>query len=106
MKYKGYVAEIRYDEKTDCFHGDVLNVHAVITFQGNSTSRLLQEFKKSINEYFAVCLENSIPIEKPFKDAVSFRICPRLRRDVLVAAKKKNMTMNAWIEELLQNSVG
>ena len=36
MNYKGYTGKFEYDSDADLFHGEVLNLRDVITFQGRS----------------------------------------------------------------------
>ena len=38
MTYNGYEAAVEYDEDADIFHGEVMNMRDVITFQGRSVS--------------------------------------------------------------------
>jgi hypothetical protein len=40
MKYKSYKAVVEYDEDAEIFHGEVINLCDVITFQGKSASEL------------------------------------------------------------------
>lgn len=40
MQYKGNLAHIEFDEEADIFHGEVINIHDVITFQGKSVDEL------------------------------------------------------------------
>ena len=44
MTYKGYEALVQYDEDAEIFHGEVLALRDVITFQGASVSELKQAF--------------------------------------------------------------
>ena len=36
MAYKGYLAHIAFDEEANLFHGEVINIRDVVTFQGQS----------------------------------------------------------------------
>src|SRR5215207_5402924 len=40
MSYKGYEAVVEYDPDADLFHGAVINLRDVVTFQGRSVSEL------------------------------------------------------------------
>jgi predicted HicB family RNase H-like nuclease len=57
MNYKGYYGTVSYDPDTKIFHGDVLGLKDVITFQGTSVKELEQSFKDSINDYLSWCKE-------------------------------------------------
>jgi predicted HicB family RNase H-like nuclease len=64
MKYKGYLGQIVYDDETKLFHGNVIGLKDVITFQGKTVKELEQAFKNSIDDYLAWCAEdeqNNVP---------------------------------------------
>ena len=42
MKYKGYLGYVVYDDEAKLFHGDVIGLRDVITFQGTT----VKNFKK------------------------------------------------------------
>jgi predicted HicB family RNase H-like nuclease len=51
MKYKGYIGHIVYDDKAKIFHGEVIGLKDVITFQGSSVKELEEAFKDSVEDY-------------------------------------------------------
>ena len=57
MTYKGYEAAVEYDERAEIFHGEVINLRDVVTFQGRSVSELKKAFAGSVEEYLAFCRE-------------------------------------------------
>jgi predicted HicB family RNase H-like nuclease len=66
MKYKGYQGHVDYDDKAKLFHGEVVGLRDVITFQGTSVDELEQAFKDSVDEYLDFCKELGRAPEKPF----------------------------------------
>jgi predicted HicB family RNase H-like nuclease len=57
MTHAGYTAIIEYDEDEELFHGEVLNLRDVITFEGLSVADLKSAFTSSIEEYLEFCKE-------------------------------------------------
>ena len=55
MTYQGYEASISFDEDATLFHGEVLNLRDVVTFQGQSVTDLKKAFAESIDDYVAFC---------------------------------------------------
>lgn len=53
MKYKGYIGHFEYDDEAKLFHGEVLGLKDVITFQGCSVEELEEAFKESVDDYLA-----------------------------------------------------
>lgn len=57
--YRGYAGDFGYDEEAGLFHGEVLDVRDVITFQGSSLEELAQAFRDSVDEYLEFSPESS-----------------------------------------------
>ncbi len=55
MTYKGYQARVALDEEAGVFHGEVINIRDVITFQGSSAEELQQAFEDSVDDYLEFC---------------------------------------------------
>ena len=66
MKYKGYFADIAYDDKAKIFHGEVIGLKDIITFQGKSVDELKKAFQDSINDYLVWCDERGEQPEKTY----------------------------------------
>lgn len=64
LKYKEYVAEVVFDDEAQLFHGEVLGLKDVITFQGNNVKELAKAFHDSVNDYLAWCKERGEQPEK------------------------------------------
>lgn len=60
MEYKGYLGKADYDYEAKIFHGEVIGLKDVITFQGRTVDELEQAFKDSINDYLAWCKERTL----------------------------------------------
>ena len=64
--YKGYQGRFEYDSDADIFHGEVLHLNDVVTFQGRSIDELKQTLADSVEGYLALCSELGKEPEKPF----------------------------------------
>ena len=40
MKYKGYTGHVEYDDEAKIFHGEVLGIKDVVTFQGTTVDEI------------------------------------------------------------------
>ena len=102
MKYKGYTAQIEIDEKAEILFGKVLDIKDTITFQGNTVKELEQEFHNSVDDYLEWCGELGEEPDKPFSGKLPFRTTPENHRQIYLAAKKANKSINAWMDDVLQ----
>jgi predicted HicB family RNase H-like nuclease len=66
MTYKGYQGSFEYDPEADIFHGDVLHIVDVITFQGRSIDELKVALTESIEVYLEYCAKHGKIPNKPF----------------------------------------
>lgn len=55
IEYKGYLSKIGFDSESDIFHGEVINIRDVITFQGKSTEELRRALEDSVEDYLEFC---------------------------------------------------
>lgn len=65
MSYEGYEAVIEFDDEAEMFHGEVINLRDVITFQGTSVAELKDALKGSVEDYLAFCKERGEEPERP-----------------------------------------
>jgi predicted HicB family RNase H-like nuclease len=74
MKYKGYQGQVTDDEDAKLFHGEVVGLKDVVTFQGTSVDELEQAFKDSVDEYLDFCKELGRTPEKLFSGNLLLRL--------------------------------
>ena len=80
MEYKGYVARVEYDDEARLFHGQVMNLRDVITFQGRSVAQLRKALRDSVDDYLAFCAQRGEAPERPFSGKVLLRLSPKVHR--------------------------
>ncbi|API54734.1 antitoxin HicB [Rhizobium leguminosarum] len=106
MHYKGYEAVIEFDEEAEIFHGEVVNMRDVITFQGTSAAELKQAFADSLDDYLAFCAERGEQPEKPFSGQFVVRADPTLHKALSSAAQRDGVSLNKWVTSALERAVG
>ena len=105
MDYKGYTAKVEFDADANVFHGQVLNLRDVITFQGTSVDELHAEFEASVEDYLEWCAERGEEPERPFSGKFVVRLEPDLHRDIATRAALKDQSINAWVTKTLAAAV-
>ncbi len=105
MEYKGYIAKIEFDDEADIFHGEVINLRDVITFQGKSVEEIRNAFKDSVEDYLEFCAERNEEPEKPYSGKFSIRLSPELHRQISLKAKREKKSLNVWVSETLETAV-
>ena len=106
MAYKGYRAHIAFDEQANLFHGEVINIRDVVTFQGQSVEELRQAFADSVEDYLSFCAERGDSPDQPFSGRFTVPMSPEQHRKVMLAAEKAGKDVAQWVEEALEQAVG
>ena len=104
LKYKGYTGHVEYDDEASIFHGEVLDLRDVITFQGKNVEELEEAFRQSIDDYLEFCEEKGEEPDKAFSGRLMLRLPPNLHRKVYVNALREGKSLNQWIAERLEQS--
>ena len=102
MKYKGYTGHAEFDDEARLFHGEVLDLRDVITFQGTSVEELEREFRNSIDDYLEFCGERNEEPDRPFSGRLMLRLPPSVHREVYIRARQEGKSLNQWIAEKLE----
>ena len=104
MEYKGYTAEIEFDESVGRLHGRVVNSgpYPIATFEATDVDGLRREFQQSVDEYLASCREDGVEPRKPFSGKLNVRLGPELHQRVARQAAESGMSLNSWIRTALE----
>ncbi|OBQ36644.1 MAG: antitoxin HicB [Anabaena sp. CRKS33] len=105
MKYKGYESVVEFDDEAEIFHGEIINIRDVVTFQGKSVEELKQAFQDSVDDYLEFCQQRGEEPDKPFSGKFMVRINPQLHKVIALRAKQEGKSLNSWIEQQLSESI-
>jgi len=101
MEYKEYLGRVEYDDEAGVFHGEVIKLRDVVTFQGETVQELRRAFQESVDDYLAFCIERNEEPERPYSGTFTIRVPPELHRDAALQARLRNKSLNSWVAELL-----
>lgn len=106
IEYKGYLGRVEFDGEADIFHGEVINIRDVITFQGMSVEELHQALADSVEDYLDFCAERGEEPDKPFSGRFTVQLSPEQHRQVVLAAEKAGKGVDTWVVDALSQSLG
>lgn len=101
LKHKGYTGHVEFDAEAGLFHGEVLDLRDVVTFQGKSVAELEQAFRDSVEDYLEFCQERGEEPDRPFSGRLMLRLPASLHRSVHNRARREGKSLNQWIAEQL-----
>jgi predicted HicB family RNase H-like nuclease len=105
MEYKGYLGKVEFDDEANIFHGEIINLRDVITFEGESVKELKKAFHESVEDYLDFCKERGESPEKPFSGKFLIRIDPALHKKIVTHARLENKSLNSWVSDILQTAI-
>ncbi|GJE00457.1 type II toxin-antitoxin system HicB family antitoxin [Methylobacterium isbiliense] len=106
MTYKGYDAFIAYDAAAGLFHGEVVNLRDVITFQGRSVDELRQALAESVEDYLEFCAKRGEGPERPYSGRFVVRVEPAVHRAAASAAARAGLSLDRWVARTLERAAG
>jgi predicted HicB family RNase H-like nuclease len=105
MDHKGYSGQVEFDDDAGIFHGEVVDLRDVITFEADCVEDLRQAFRDSVDDYLEFCAERNEEPEKPFSGQFLMRVDTELHREIFLRAKNAKKSINGWVSETLANAV-
>ena len=106
LHYRGYVGNIEFSEEDAVFHGKVVRIKPLISFEGESVKTITEDFQAAVDEYLEHCEANGIEAEKPFKGSFFVRVGSELHRQAALEALGRGVSLDALVEDALMQVAG
>jgi predicted HicB family RNase H-like nuclease len=96
---------VEFSEEDQVFHGKVIGIKDLISFEGDSVKTLTEDFHNAVDEYIDFCKKSGKQPEKPFKGSFNVRIKPELHRKAALEASARGLSLNAFVEDSINRNV-
>jgi len=108
MEYRGYVAQVEFDDSVEVLHGRIVNSgpYPIATFEATDARELRKEFERSVDDYLEWCAEDGVEPRRPFSGKLNLRLGSELHALVATAAATNQVSINSWIVRAVRRSVG
>jgi predicted HicB family RNase H-like nuclease len=103
MTYKGYLAEIEYDDEDAILVGHISGIKDIVGFHAESVSELKIAFEESVDNYLAACNQLGQLPDKPSENQILLNITSDIHRAASISAEQAGKSLNQWLSEVLQN---
>lgn len=101
FSYKGFIAEVDYDDNAEIFYGSVINMNTILSFRGSTVPELKTSLADVVDTYLEECAHEGIEPEKPFSGKITVRVSPGLHRRIAIKAAARRESMNQYLEEII-----
>ncbi|MEW6754718.1 MAG: type II toxin-antitoxin system HicB family antitoxin [Candidatus Latescibacterota bacterium] len=105
MQHRGYTAVVAYDDRDRVFHGHLADTYDDVYFEGQSVKELEGAFREAVDDYLAYCAEQGRQPTKPFSGRLNVRLEADLHRRLSVAARRRGVSLNQFVIEVLTDIV-
>ena len=105
LHYKNYTGSVNFSEEDAVFHGKVLGIKSLLSFEGNSVSAITEDFHNAVDEYLEFCSANGKEPEKPFKGSFNVRISADLHQKLALTASVRGISLNTLVEDAIRKTV-
>lgn len=103
LSYKGFLAQIEYEPKTDTLIGEVVNAEDVLIFEGSSVKQLKNRFAAVIDDYLAMRQQEGLPKPSPLIGRFTVTLALADQQKVLNAAAREDVGVQIWLNREIQS---
>ena len=94
LQHKGYAGQVEFDDEARLFHGEVIDLRDVVTFQGRSVEELEEAFRDSVDDYLEFCEERGEEPDRPLSGRLTLRVSSQLHLEAYARARKEGKSLN------------
>lgn len=105
VEYKGYTGSVEFSEEDALFFGKVMGIRSLISYEGENAADLISDFHGAVDDYLAACKAEGREPEKAYKGRFNVHVSPELHKQLAVCAASRHMSLNSFVENILQKSV-
>jgi predicted HicB family RNase H-like nuclease len=105
LHYKGYVGVVEFSEEDGVFHGKVLGIQPLISFEGDTVDSITEDFHSSVNEYILFCKSKGIRPEKTHMNTISIKLGPALYHKASLYAQKRGIKLTTFVEDVIRQTI-
>jgi len=108
MEYRGYVAQVEFDDSVEVLHGRIVNSgpYPIATFEATDARELRKEFERSVDDYLEWCAEDGVEPRRSFSGKLNLRLGSELHALVATAAAANQVSINSWIVRAVRGRIG
>ena len=105
IEYKDYIGSVEYSNEDKCFFGKIEMIDDLVTFEATTVGELETNFKYCVDEYLETCKQLNREPQKAYKGVFNVRVDPKLHKKIYKEALSAGISLNAFINNILSNSV-
>lgn len=105
IEYKDYIGSVAFSSEDRCFFGKLEMIDDLVTFEATNIDELEANFHACVDEYLQTCQKLNREPQKTFKGVFNVRLEPSLHKKIYKEALRAGVSLNAFVNQALQNKV-
>ena len=101
---RGYIGSVEFSQEDGLFYGRVMGIRSLISYEGETAKELIDDFHGAVDDYLEMCEAEGRTPEVAYKGSFNIRISPELHKRLVIYATAHNISLNSYIEEILEKS--
>lgn len=102
LEYKGYHAEIEFDEEENYYCGWLYGISDLVTFGGETKAEVEKDFRDAVDDYLEFCKETN---QEPKREENNLKINSDLYKTLMTAAENAGENLNEFVEKILSDYI-
>ncbi len=105
LKYKEFIGSVHFSADDEVFFGKIEGISDLVTFEGETVTKLKRAFKEAVNDYLELCQETGKQIFKSFKGSFNVRVNPELHSKAFEFALLDGKSLNQFVKEAIEEKI-
>ena len=102
IDYKDYNGSVEFSGEDRVFHGRVVGIRDMVTFEGVSVGELEVNSRNAVDEYLQFCENEGKQPDTPFKGTFQVRVSRELHKKAAMRAQESHVKLNKVVTEALE----
>ena len=105
LKYKDFIGSVHFSAEDEVFHGKLIGIDDLVTFEGSSVGELKKSFEEAVKDYLELCKRIDKSPHKSYKGSFNVRIKPVLHKQAARRSTELGLSLNQFVESAISEKL-
>jgi predicted HicB family RNase H-like nuclease len=105
LKYQDFSGTVQFSAEDEVFHGKIVGIDDLVTFEGQSVEELKNSFHNAIEDYLEICESIGKSPHKSYKGSFNIRIKPVVHKKAVLKSTELGLSLNQFVEQAIQQKL-